>query len=149
MATSPVPARPPVPKPPPPPPRREFFIYAINFAVPASGTSSGAIQIQADSDFEVQKLTFFADIALNLQTEAERVLPLVTVQILDTGTGRQWFNTDVAIPALMGDGRIPFILPTTKVIAANSSLAFTLTAYAATAYNVRIALVGSKIFRYG
>lgn len=131
--------------------RRDFYVYAINFAaLAAAAANTGAIQIQADSDFELQKLSFFADIAAAAQTEATRVIPLVTLQITDTGTGRQTFNTEIPIGAIMGDGRIPFILPTTKIFSANASVAFSVTNYsAATAYNLRLCLIGAKLFRYG
>lgn len=130
---------------------RDFFVYDIDFAgIAPGGTANGQIQIQADADFELQKLAFFGDIAAAGQTEASRVLPLVTLQITDTGTGRQMFNAPVPIPALFGDGRIPFILPTTKVFSRNASVSFVLSNYdAANTYNVRLQLIGAKIFAYG
>lgn len=131
--------------------RRDFFVYAINFlSLAPAATANGAIQIQADSDFETQKLAMFADIAAAAQTEDTRVLPLVSLQVQDTGTGRQIFNIAVPIPAIMGDGRIPFILPTTKIFSKNASVAFSVTNFsAATTYNLRLLMIGSKIFTYG
>ena len=131
--------------------RRDFYSYAINFASLAAGAAnSAAIQIQADSQFEVQKFSFFADIAGAAQTESTRVLPLMTIQVTDTGTGRQMFNTPVPIPALMGDGRIPFILPTTKVFSPSSAVQIDVANYsAATAYLLRVVFIGAKIFEYG
>lgn len=131
--------------------RRDFFVYAINFAgLAAAATANGQIQIQADSDFETQKLSMFADIAGAAQTAETRVLPLVTVQVTDTGTGRQVFNIPVPIPGIMGDGQIPFILPTTKLFTKNASVAFQVSNYSAvTTYNLRLLLIGSKIFTYG
>lgn len=131
--------------------RRDFFAYAINFFNLGPGQAqNGAIQIQSDSDFELQKLAQFCDINGAAQTDDSRVLPLVSLQITDTGTGRQMFSTDIPIPATMGDGQIPFILPTTKIFSANASVAFLVTNYsAATAYNVRLILQGAKLFRYG
>lgn len=154
MATSPAPVvRKPAPKRPAPrpAPRREFYVYGIDFEAVAAGTpANGSIQVQADSNFELQKLSFFADIALGDQEQATRVLPLITVQFTDTGTGRQMFNTPIAIPSIMGDGQIPFILPTTKTFQANASILVTLANYSsATDYNVRISLIGSKVFYYG
>lgn len=131
--------------------RRDFFVYDIDFlAIAPGGTANGQIQIQADADFELQKLTHFSDIAAAGETEGSRVLPLVTVQITDTGTGRQMFNAPVPIPAMFGDGRIPFILPTTKVFSRNASVSFVLSNYdVAHTYNVRLQLIGAKIFAYG
>jgi hypothetical protein len=131
--------------------RRDFFVYGANFVnVAAQSQAQTAVQIQADSDFELQKLTFFADEALADQTDSSRVLPLMTIQLVDTGTGRQLFNTPIAIPSIMGDGKIPFILPTTKVYAANSSVTVAVANYSgASSYNLRVSLIGTKIFRYG
>lgn len=130
--------------------RRDFFAYTILFeALANGGAAQGAIQIQADSDFELTKFTMFADIAEAIQTEATRVLPLVTVQITDTGTGRALFNAPIPVPAIMGDGRIPFILPVPKIFSANASVAIEVANFsAATTYNLRMALVGAKIFTY-
>lgn len=130
--------------------RRDFFAYTIAFAALANGEAQqGAIQIQADSDFELTKFTMFADIAEAVQTEATRVLPLVTLQITDTGTGRALFNAPLPIPAIMGDGRIPFILPVPKIFSANASVAVEVTNFsAATEYNLRLSLIGAKIFTY-
>ena len=131
--------------------RRDFFTYSIDFANLAAGTTQNdAIQIQADSDFELQKLAQFCDIAGAAQTADSRVLPLVTVQLQDTGTGRLLFNEAVPIPGIMGDGQIPFILPTTKLFSKNASISVQVANYsAATAYNLRLLLIGSKIFQYG
>jgi hypothetical protein len=128
---------------------RDFFSYTITFAALAAAVSAdGQIQIQADSDFELQKWTYFADIAAAVQTESSRVLPLVTLQVTDQGVGRQMFSAAAAIPAIMGDGRIPFILPTTKVFNAKSTVLFTVANFsAATTYNLRLVLLGAKIFR--
>lgn len=130
--------------------RRDFFVYTIAFAALAAGTSTqGAIQIQADSDFELQKLTHFSDIAAAAQTDSTRVIPLVTLQLTDTGNGRQMFSAPVAMGAIMGDGQIPFILQTSKIFTRNASVTVEVANYsAATAYNLRLMLIGSKIFSY-
>lgn len=129
---------------------RKFAGYAVNFPSMAAGTSlDQSIQILADSHFELQKLSFFSDIAGAPQTEDSRVLPLLTVQITDTGTGEQLFNIPVPIPAIMGDGRIPFILPTTRVFDPSAGIIVSLQNYsAATAYLTRMILIGAKIYKY-
>lgn len=137
-------------KPIPPKALRDFFIYGTaSVAVAAAGTGNDTIQVQADAAFELQKLAFFADIAGAVQTDSSRVLPLVTVQITDQGSGRQLFSTPQAIPAMMGDGQFPFILPVTKIFSANSAITLNFANFsAATAYNIRVALIGSKIFNF-
>ena len=118
---------------------KDFFIYALTFdALAAGATATGNIQIQADADFETQKLSYFADIAGGAQTVTTQVVPLTTVLIVDAGSGRQIMNEAVAVGALFGDGRIPFILPTPRVFAARSNITFTVANFsAATTYRVR------------
>lgn len=133
-----------------PAPARDFFVYSLEVTVTANSPGTGAIQIQADSYFELQKLSFFADVAGASETQSSRVLPLCTLQITDTGSGRQVFNTPVPIPAIMGDGQIPFILPTVKAFAPNSSVQLSFANYSsADDYHMYIALIGSKVFHYG
>lgn len=128
---------------------KDFFVYAIDFATLAAGaTATDNIQIQADADFEVQKLTYFSDIAGAAQTLTTQVVPLITVLIVDAGSGRQLMDRAVAIPALFGDGRIPFILPTPRIFAARSNITFTLVNFsAATTYRTRLNLIGTKLFQ--
>lgn len=128
---------------------KDFFTYAIDFASVAAGISAtDNIQIQADADFEVQKLTFFADIAGAAQTVTTSVIPLMTVLIVDAGSGRQLMDRALAIPALFGDGKIPFILPTTRIFAARSNVTFTVTNFsAATTYRLRLNMIGTKLFQ--
>lgn len=128
---------------------RDFFVYAANFsALAAAGVASTTIQVQADSDFELQKLAMFADVAAAAQTDSTRVLPLITIQITDQGSGRQIFQLPIPVPSVFGDGNFPFILPTTKLFVANSAIGIDLVNFsAATTYNLRIALIGAKIFR--
>jgi len=137
-------------KPIPPKALRDFFIYGTGVVtMAAAATGNATIQVQADAAFELQKLAFFADIAGAAQTDSTRVLPLVTVQITDQGSGRQLFSVAVPIPAMMGDGTMPFILPVTKIFAANSAISLDFVNYsAATTYNVRTLLIGSKIFNF-
>lgn len=129
---------------------RKFAVYAANFSsLAAAASAEQTIQILADSHFELQKLSFFSDLAGGVQTQSSRVLPLVTIQITDTGTGEQLFNIPVPIPAIMGDGQIPFILPTTRVFDPSAAIIISLTNYsAATAYLTRVLLIGAKIYKY-
>ena len=128
---------------------KDFFIYGIDFpSIAAGATATDNIQIQADADFEVQKLTQTSDIAGATQTESTKVVPLITVLIVDAGSGRQIMNVAVAIPSLFGDGRIPFILPTPRIFAARSNITFTLVNFsAATTYRIRLSLIGTKLFQ--
>lgn len=130
---------------------KDFYIYEEDFSSLAANTSTvGNINIQADSDFMLQKLTAFADIAGAAQTANNRVLPLATMQITDSGSGRNLFEEAVAIPAIMGTGELPFILPTPKLFPARSTIQVTVANFSAsTTYNVRLSFIGYKVFRTG
>lgn len=125
------------------------FVYEMDFATLLHQTSqNGNIQIQADSDFKWSKATYFADIAGAVQTEATEVIALATLQIIDSGTGRQIFQNPIQVSSFFGRGSLPFILPVPYIFKQRSNLAFTVANYsAATDYaNLRLSLIGSKIF---
>lgn len=131
----------------------DFFVYGVDFiggTLTAGTTVSGNIQIQADSDFKLIKLAQFADIAGAVETESSAVLPLCTIQMVDSGSGRQLFITPTAIPSIFGSGRLPFIMPIPRIFKARSNIAFTVANFsAATTYNLRLSLIGTKIFQMG
>lgn len=129
---------------------------AINFtyqtpnvaAIIAAANAQVALPFDQDSNFIWQKTAFFCDIAGAAQTDSTRVLPLITVQITDSGNSQGYMNAPVPIPALFGDGRLPMVLPAPQIVRPNSTLQFNFTNYAAaTNYaNLRILLIGVKRF---
>lgn len=129
---------------------KDFFIYEVDFSALAFGASStGNINIQADSDFELQKLCYFADIAAASQTDDLRVIPLVTINITDSGSGRFLSSDAVPVASIFGTGQIPFILPTPKIFSARSTVSIEVANFsAATTYNLRLSFIGAKIFNY-
>lgn len=128
---------------------KDFYVYEEDFSALASGaTALGSINIQADSDFVVQKLTYFADIAAAVQTSNTRVIPLVTVQITDSGSGRNLMEAPLPISNIMGTGELPFILPQPKLFLARTTITVSVTNFSAsTTYNLRLSLTGYKVFR--
>lgn len=115
-----------VPNRAPPAPRviaEDYFIYGIQFEdLLTLSTQNGFIQIEADSDFLIQKLAYtsYAD-DQSVTVETQQV-PKVTCTIVDTGSGRQLMNQPVPIQAFFGDGRLPYILPTPKLFTKNSRI---------------------------
>ena len=119
-------------------------------ALAAAASATGSVTIQADSDFMLQKLTYFADIAAAAQTDSTRVIPLITVQITDSGSGRNIFETAIPVPSIYGTGELPFILPTPKLFSARSTINVTVANFdAASAYNLRLSFIGYKVFYKG
>lgn len=138
------------------PPRVQFwevpFVYEMDFANLVHATNAnGNIQIQADSDFKWSKGAVFGDLAGAAQTDSSQVVPQVTVQIIDSGTGRNIFQNPIQVTSFFGlKSGLPFILPVPYIFKARSNLAFAVSNYSAAQdyTNLRLSLIGSKIF-YG
>jgi hypothetical protein len=126
--------------------QKDFFVYENDIsALAAAASVTSNLQILADADFFLVKMAFFADIAGAVETDSTRVIPLVTIQVTDTGSGRQLFSGAVPIPSIFGTGQIPFILPIVRKFAANSTIQLAYTNFsAATTYNIRTSFIGWK-----
>jgi hypothetical protein len=124
----------------------DYFVYDITLTLAASTSATGNINIQADSDFAWKKATYFADLAVAVQTAATRVIPIADILITDTGSGRQLMNEAVPINNLFGTGEIPFILPNPKVFRARSTLNIQVTNRAASEYTLKLSFIGAKMF---
>ena len=129
----------------------DFFIYEFDFAGIAPGaTVNGSITIQADSDFKLVKLAQFSDIAAAAQLSGTLVVPLISLSVIDTGSGRQLFSAPVPMGAIFGNGTLPFILPVPRIFKARTNISLTFVNYdAAATYNIRTCFIGSKIFQMG
>ena len=123
--------------------REEFFSYGTTFLALANGAAlTQSIQIQADSDFELQKLTCFDG-----TPNGQGGHPLATIQLIDTGTGRQLFNTPQLIPTVFGTGELPFILPVTRLFTANSVLQVQVSNLSGAQMDLYLSFLGAKIYR--
>lgn len=134
---------------------KDFYVYTETFTGLTSGTSqSGNIDIQADSDFQLQKLTVSAFGELETQyTVSDEILPSVTIQITDSGSGRNLFENAIPVPNVFGNGRLPFILPTPKIFPARSTITLNVSNFAtdsgADVDRIDFSFIGYKIFRQG
>lgn len=129
---------------------KDFFIYTTGrFSVAPAAQTTQNIAISADSDFEITKITYFSDLAGVAQTVNGQILPNCNVIITDTGSGRQLMNVAIAIGAMFGLAREPFILPIPKIIAARSNLQIVVTSFeAAVTPSISLNFIGNKIFTY-
>src|SRR3990170_4799346 len=136
--------------------QEEPFIYSADFTTANTLTiAPGAqqtfnINIQADADFRILAGTFFADLAGAAQVDSTRVLPLVTVLLTDTGSGRHFMDRPVPITEICGTGELPFPWPQPKIMRARSTLqvqAFNFSA--ATTYSLSVAFIGVKLYPLG
>lgn len=130
----------------------DFFVYtmAVTALAPA-GTGNDTVNIQADADFICTKMTMMADVAGAGQTFNTFVVPLVRVQLTDTGSGRNLFDEAVDISSIGGSGMFPYMLPVTRRFSANSTIQATFNNYdaAQTYANVRLYLHGYKAWPMG
>lgn len=129
----------------------DFFVYlAETGTLAAAARSTDTVQIEADSMFILDKISVFADVAGGAQTESSRIVPLVTMAIKDTGSGRDLQQEPIPLPSIAGNGELPFVLPQPRVFQPNSSVSFSFENFSAgTTYeNVYISLIGRKLFEY-
>lgn len=126
----------------------DFFVYTATFAALApAAVATQNIQIQANSAFKWQKSTYQADIAAAAYTSGAVPIPNVQIQITDSGTGRQLFSSALPVIGIFGNGGLPFILPQNRIFMERSNIQITATNFdAAVTYNLRLMLIGTKIF---
>lgn len=129
--------------------RTDFFVYNALFNTITQGTTQTTnIQIQADSDFEIQKLTAFA--SHDAATEpSQDSMQYLNVLITDTGTGRQLSDIAVPVRSLFGSAELPFILPNTKILQSRATLSIQVSNISSNFdYDIlQLSFIGRKIFR--
>ena len=93
----------------------EFYTYLIGTlsnATLAFVEQLDVANIDEDADFELKRLVCFFNQDDTPQTEATRRIPNLNFNIRDDATGRLLFSGFANTGELFGDGRIPFVLPT-------------------------------------
>jgi len=131
---------------------KDFFTYQINTVAIAAGVSApGSVTLDSDADFLWQKGAYFMDVAAGAQTNATRVVPLITITVTDATSGRTLMNAPVPLASLFGTGQLPFILPTPRLFPAKATISITVANFsAATTYGIpRVSFIGTKLFRRG
>lgn len=133
---------------------QDYFWYTtaapLNLAVAAQ--ASQTIQIDANSDFLWIATSYQFSLNAALLTEATNVIPLLTLQIVDTGSGKYLMNSPLPLPTIAGDGKRPYRLIGPRVFAANSTIQLNWANYAVAAspnYYGWIVLHGIKQYRRG
>lgn len=127
---------------------RDFFTYSppdfLSIAA-AGGTQTQTFTVQNDSDFLIVAMAGIevdpADEGVGLSTD-----PL-TIEITDSGSGRNLMNRPQAYANLVGTGQLPAYWPYPKFIDRSSEVSTTLVNNDPTqAYRVRLSYLGFKIF---
>ncbi len=110
-------------------------------------TASSQINLDADSYFYCVALTCVSNIAGAAYTESTSPLPLVAIQIQDTGTGKYLMSGSILIPGLFGDGKRPYRFPRPRVFNPNATINFSYDGSlmaAGTTYGIQLILHGFK-----
>lgn len=126
----------------------QFFTYHVEFLALAVGaTATGTFTIDNDSSWEWASSCYFADIALAAQTDGTRVIPLVDVQMTDSGQGRQMSSAPLPVSCLFGTAEDPFILPYPRIFTPKSTVSIVVTNFSAgSIYNLYLDFHGQKLF---
>jgi hypothetical protein len=134
------------------------FTYILNFVTPnqlaASATSTLGFLIQNDSAFSICKTMFIITTVTN--TFSAELQPFgsglttggvpVLVTMTDGGSGRSLSDNPIPIDCIYGTAQLPYIWQLPKIIDPSSQFNVTLQNLVATAWHVRLAHAGYKIF---
>lgn len=128
----------------------DFFIFPMSsLPIAASGTSNPTFITQADSGFAICKTS--ADVASDVNvfvaniSDTPRYAPF-TVTLSDSGSGRDLSSAPVSWALQFGTGTWPVVWPTPKILDPNSTFTARIQNLVATAFNIRMAYIGYKIF---
>lgn len=127
---------------------RDFYSYTqrVSFSGAANQTLSMTFQIEADSYFYANAISYQADVALAAVTDSTNVVPLITIVLFDSGSGRQLMANPVPLNAIAGYNGSPFRLPKPRRFASTAQITATLVNYSAIAYNLSLCLSGFKVY---
>lgn len=131
----------------------EFFVYGIEITgiTGAAPTGTKTIQTQTDADFLFMGATYSFILSTDdTVTNATQEVPDLTLQIMDSGTGKNLFFTPTQIQCIASNNaNLPFWLPLPRTIGAGSSLTFTIasTKTFAGSYAFTFNMLGAKKYR--
>lgn len=132
----------------------DWFVYStgnlgnLNFN---GSPINNNIQIEADADFELMKLTYYATLHGKTPPFSTSDIPELTLQIVDSGAGRQLFNQAIPFESIAGkEAGLPFILPQPRLFTAKSTIQITVASISAASQydNIFVNLIGRKVFEY-
>jgi len=127
---------------------KDWYIYSASaLAIGAGDNVTDTINIQANSDFMLYKLSYVAYMGLGPVTEAFRQEPLVSVQLTDTGSGQQLFSNQLPLTLMFGTGERIYTLPQARRFRANTTMSINFLNFSAgTTYDIYLAFHGMKMY---
>lgn len=130
-------------------------IYADASGTNTNNLAAGAvnvvrnINIQADADFLILNQTYDANTESGARTANTIVIPNASVVLVDTGSGYQYMDAAVSVPAIFGNGQFPYVLPNPKLMVAKSTLQVLANNYDfAAGINLRLYFNGVKLLSF-
>lgn len=111
------------------------YAYPVVFLNLTQGaTVPGSLNIQANADFCLTKLSYHAILATGAQSVSSKNVALARLMIVDNGSGEQFFASAVDLETACGnDDNERGFLPYPRLIGGRSSLSLSLTGYQPTA----------------
>lgn len=130
---------------------RDFHIYSVEYNTLAASASAAEQQfvVQDNTDFLVLELSCVG--ATAAAGTAEQTFWPVLAQIVDTGTGQNWFSAPQHLHNVFGrpsfDGAGSHVLKAPRFIPATSTVTVQLTNLEATARRYWLAFIGVKVYK--
>ncbi len=124
-----------------------FYSYSLTFDAVAPGAqATDSFTVEANSDFVLTKLTFLANLdPVASTTNATRVIPNMTLELIDTGSSYQMFSEPQPISNVFGTGRVPFLVQPAYRFPKNATLRGVVVNFDPTVtYNLRLSFVGYR-----
>jgi hypothetical protein len=109
------------------------------------------IQFDQNSSFNWLRTTYAVNIAADAEELSLLILPEVTLQITDQGSGMSFMNAPIPLYTMAGFGQLPYVLPTPQLIAPNASFIYQFANYSSgsTYINLTVQFHGYRIFNSG
>lgn len=127
-----------------------YFIYQVSFLenLAPGQTENLNFTVNADSDFLWQKSAGYAQVGSASAEAATRPVPSVTLFIQDQSNGRYFSNQPVPMPAIVGTGELPFILPDAALLTATAQLTIQISNVGDDTYSqFYLNFIGKKCYR--
>lgn len=124
---------------------QQWFVYTASLSSLAAATSqSDQINMESDSDFLINKITYSV---FDAADGAIVTNPNLTVQLTDSASGRNLFDEAIPIANFAGSGELPGIPPVAYLLRAKSTFTVTFSNRDnTTLYNIALSFLGTKLF---
>ena len=124
------------------------FDYAFaSVSIPSNSSGSVSIVIDSDADFEMDSLVYFAFPTSDPspQTAANRYIPIISINIQDTGTSEFIFSQQIPLDTVCGTAGFPGKLRKPRVFASRSNVTLYYTSTQASDVTLSVVLRGRKL----